>query len=72
MTMRLRDVMISVIASAPQCSQTGSLMVIVRRRRNTWLLLFNKLISVKFCVSNSTLFATVIREHFGMAGLQCA
>ena len=64
--MRLRDVIIRVIMSASKCSQTGSLLVVARPRRNTWLLLFNKLISVEFGIS--TLFATVIREHFGMAG----
>ena len=68
MTMRFGDVIISVIMSAPKCSQTGSLLVIVRRWRNTSQFLFNKLIQVNFGLSNSTAFATEILHHFGMAG----
>ena len=68
MTLRFGDVIISLIMSAPKCSQTGSLLVVVWRLQNTWLFLFDKLISGKFGLSNSTAFATEIRQHFGMAG----
>ena len=68
MTMRFGDVIISVIMSAPKCSQTGSLLVIVRRRQNTWLFLFDKLISGKFGLSNFTAFATEILQPFGTPG----
>ena len=47
-TMRFGDVVISVTMSAPKCSQTGSLLVVIRRRRNTWQFFFSKLIVVKF------------------------
>ena len=43
-TMRFGDVIIGVVMSAPKCLQTGNLSVVVRRRRSTWLFLFNKLI----------------------------
>ena len=43
MTMRFRDVIISVIMSAPKCSQTGSLSVTKKRRQNTGLFLISKL-----------------------------
>ena len=66
-TMDFGDVIIRAIMSAPKCLQTGSLLVMVRQLQNTWLFLFNKLISVKFGLSNSTTFATVICQHFGMA-----
>ena len=46
--MRFRDVIISVSMSVPKCSQTDSLSIIIRRRRNTWLFFFSKLIVVKF------------------------
>ena len=60
-TIRLGDVIIGVAVSAPKCLHTGNLSVVVRRRRNIWLFLFNKLIlKVKVGLSSSTTFATVI------------
>ena len=48
-TMRFGDIIISVTLSAPECSQTGSLSVTIRRwQQNTWLFFFSKLIVVKF------------------------
>ena len=46
--MRFGDVIISVTLSTPKCSQTGSQSVIIRRRRNTGLFFFSKLIVVQF------------------------
>ena len=68
MTTRFGDVITSVIMLAPKSLQTGSLLVTKRRRRNTLLFLSNKLILVKFGISNSTLFATVIRQRLRIAG----
>ena len=47
MKMSFGDVTISVIMSVSKCLQTGSLSVIIRRRRNTRIFLFSKLILVK-------------------------
>ena len=48
-TMRFGDVIISVTLSAPECSQTASLSVTIRRwQQNTWLFFLSRLIVVKF------------------------
>ena len=67
-TLRIDDAIIGVIMSAPKCSQTSSLLVIVRWWRNTWLFVFNKLVWIKVGLSKSTVFATVVCQQFGMAG----
>ena len=60
-TIRFGDAIIGVVVSAPKCLHIGNLSVIVRRRRNIWLFLFNKsILKVKIDLSNSTTFATVI------------
>ena len=66
--MRFGDIIIRVIMCPLKSSKTSSQSVTKRRRQNTLLFLFNKLIEVKFGHSNSVILARVIYKLFRMSG----